>query len=141
MNTRDIISVIANIRERANRLIIAELEKCGACGIVPSHGDILSALMGRSRMTMKEIAEKIDRDKSTVTVLVNKLLQLGYVTKERDSSDNRVSFVRLTAQGEALKPAFAEISERLIARVYEGMTEAEQECLLLLLKKVRHNLS
>ena len=141
MNTKDVISLIAAIREQANRLIIAELGACGVVGIVPSHGDILSALMSRQQMTMKEIAEKIKRDKSTVTVLVNKLLQLGYLEKRRDSEDSRVVFVSLTQKGRALEPAFAKISAKLIQTVYDGFSDDEQQVLVQLLKRVRRNLN
>jgi len=52
-------------------------------GLVTSHGDILYALFQKRTLTMKEIAEGIEKDKSTVTALVNKLIAHGYVQKEK----------------------------------------------------------
>lgn len=45
---------------------------------------------------MKELAEKIFRKKPTVTVLVDKLVTLGYVIKEKSKADSRVTFIKLT---------------------------------------------
>ena len=69
---------------------------------------------------MKELAEKIHRTKPTVTVLIDKLVDLGYVVKEKSTEDCRVTFVGLTEKGLGLKPGFREISERLMAVVYKG---------------------
>ena len=64
---------IAKIHEYADRFIIQELKKNNITGLVPSHGEILLWLYQNDKMTMKNIADKIHRSKSTVTVLVNKL--------------------------------------------------------------------
>lgn len=55
------------------------------------------------RLAMAEIADKIGRGKSTVTALIDKLVRLGNVTKERDSVDTRVVFVTLTPRGKDLE--------------------------------------
>jgi DNA-binding Lrp family transcriptional regulator len=68
---------------------------------------------------MKDLADKIHRTKPTVTVLVDKLVELGYVTKEKSYEDSRVTYISLTEKGAALKPVFTEISDTLNALVYD----------------------
>lgn len=139
MNTNDVVSLISKIREKVNRLIMAEMAQHGMEGIVTSHGDIIDALLSRTKMTMAEIAAQIGRDKSTVTVLVDKLTKLGYVTKERDAEDTRVIHVALTPKGRELGPAFEAISGKLIDTFYRGIPEDEKEELVRILAKVYHN--
>ncbi len=139
METKDIISLLSKIRESANRYIIGEMNRWGVTGLVPSHGDILFALLKSEALTMKELAEKIGKDKSTVTALVDKLLKLGYLEKTRDTKDSRVIFVTLTESGKALKPMFDSISKDLMELVYRGITEKEKEELLQILLKIYHN--
>ena len=105
-----IISLIARIREKANRLITAELAARGLHGLKPIHGDLLLALFTRDQPTMKELADQVDRKKSTVTTLVDKLVHLGFAVKTRDDQDSRVYRVSLTAKGKALKPELIAIS-------------------------------
>lgn len=139
MDIKDIISLISKIRESANRFIIAEMDKWGIEGLAPSHGDILVALLKVERLTMKELAEKIDKDKSTVTVLVDKLIKQGYVEKTRDIEDSRVVFVTLTRSGKALKPMFDTISEELLSVVYKDIQQSEKEELISTLTKIKNN--
>lgn len=139
MNTTDVISLISKIREKVNRLIVLEMSKHGIEGIVTSHGDIINALFKKPRLTMAEIAEKIGRDKSTVTVLVDKLVRFGYVTKERDTEDTRVVYVTLTQKGHELKPIFEAISRELLDVFYLDISEKEKEELCKILNKIYNN--
>ena len=139
MNTRDVISLISKIRQKVNGFIVSELSGNGMDGIVVSHGDILYALFQKKRMTMAEIAARINKDKSTVTALVDKLVKLGYVIKERDTEDSRVVYVALTPKGQELEPVFEAISTSLLEVFYAGVTEEEKQLLLQLLSKIERN--
>ena len=68
---KDLLSLIAKIHEKGNRFIIKELKKNGAAELAPSHGDILIYLYMNKKM--KDIAQKINRTKPTVTALINQL--------------------------------------------------------------------
>lgn len=111
----------------------------GITGLATSHGDILYALFKTERMTMAEIAARIGRDKSTVTVLVNKLTGLGYVVKERDSEDSRVTYVKLTAAGKSLEARFERVSSDVLNTFYRGISEEEKETLIQILSKIEQN--
>lgn len=139
MNTRDAISLISKIRERSNKLIETEMSQNGIEGIVTSHGDIIYALFKNERMTMAEIANKIGRDKSTVTALIDKLVKLGYVMKERDTEDTRVVYVTLTQKGYELEPIFEAVSAKLLKVFYLGVSEEEKDELTKILNKIYSN--
>ncbi|MZQ81434.1 MarR family transcriptional regulator [Paenibacillus sp. 5J-6] len=139
MKPRDAVSLISKIREKTNRYIISEMAKYGVDDIAISHGDIIFALFHSPRLTMADIAKRIDKDKSTVTALVDKLVRLGYVTKERDSVDSRVVYVALTPRGEELKPVFETISQQMLEVFYFDISDQEKEELLRILMKIHHN--
>jgi DNA-binding MarR family transcriptional regulator len=139
MKTRDVISLISKIRQKVNGLIETEMAANGIEGIAVSHGDIIYSLFRKQRMTMADIAAKISRDKSTVTALVDKLVRLGYVMKERDSEDTRVVYVTLTDKGRELEPVFEDISNRMLDTFYQNVSEEEREELLRILIKVDSN--
>lgn len=140
MKTTDALSLLSKIRQKANRRILTGLAQYNIEGLATSHGDILFALFHRERMTMAEIAGKIRRDKSTVTALVNKLIQLGYIKRERDPVDTRVYYVSLTDTGKALQPAFEAISREVMETFYQNISEEEKEILLKILMKIEGNL-
>ncbi|MBN2178312.1 MAG: MarR family transcriptional regulator [Deltaproteobacteria bacterium] len=133
------ITLISKIREKANRFLVSELKSHNMPGLAPSHGDILWALFKHGGLSMKGLAGLIDRDKSTVTALVNKLIFLGYVRKEPDIADSRVTLISLTDAGEDLKDDLIEISQKLISKVYKTLSEDERDSLIGLLTKVNDN--
>ncbi|MFD0696556.1 MarR family winged helix-turn-helix transcriptional regulator [Paenibacillus sp. GCM10027628] len=139
MKSSDAISLISKIRGKVNRFIEAELVKYGIDGIGTSHGDIIYALFKKPRLTMAEISKGINKDKSTVTALVDKLVRLGYVTKERDKEDTRVVYVALTQKGSELKPIFESLSIELLDVFYLNISEKEKGDLLHVLKKIYNN--
>lgn len=141
MRKNNVIALASRIADQAHRLIIRELESNGIHGIVPSHGGILALLFTNEKYTMKDLAEKIHRTKPTVTVLVEKLVDLGYVTKEKSSDDSRVTFISLTEKGFALQPVFTAISDKLNAVVYQDFSDAEAEYLEKALDKINRNLN
>lgn len=139
METRDVISLISKIREKVNRFIVAEMVKQGLEGIGTSHGDIIYALLQKPRLTMAEISAKINKDKSTVTALVDKLVRLGMVTKEREKEDTRFVYVALTGKGRELETVFEAISADMLEQFYLNVTEQEKEALLGILIKINNN--
>ena len=133
------INLISRIRELANNVIVTELEKLGVKGVVPSHGDIIVTLIKHRELTMTEIAEKINRDRSTVTTLVKKLNTIGFTATKKNERDQRSNFVFLTPKGRELEKGFKEVSERLYSIQFEGVSEEEREVFRSVLLKVYNN--
>lgn len=131
------LSLISEIHEKGNRFIIDSLHNNGITGLVPSHGDILVILYKYEKLTMKNIAEKIHRTKPTVTVLVNKLEEQGYVKRVKSDKDSRVTYIILTEKGKEFKPIFEKISDELCKMLYKNLSENEAETLDKILEKMR----
>jgi MarR family transcriptional regulator, organic hydroperoxide resistance regulator len=131
--------LIASIRHKTDRFLVRQMKLHNLNGIVPSHGDILSLLLRKESMPMKDIAATVEKDKSTVTTLVDKLVKMGYVEKRQDNDDNRVTLVSLTDKGKALKKDFREISERLVTTAYKNIPLKEREALIIALQKINSN--
>lgn len=139
MKTDHVIALIARVRDKAYAFIIRELNKKKITGLVPSHGGIMSTLFKKDKVPMKELAERIGRDKSTVTALVNKLMRAGYVAKEKNPDDNRITYLCLTAKGRSLEHDFDEISEKLIATTFRGFSQKEREDIVKGIVKILNN--
>ena len=121
---RNAVMLVSRIHEAADRWIASELAAAGLEGVVPSHGDVLALLFRRKEATMHELAAFARRSKPTMTVLVGKLERMGLVRRAPSPLDARCQIVRLTAEGERLRPAFESISRRLAALAYAGFSPA-----------------
>ena len=140
MKKDHIIFLVGRIQYKANRFLSREMKAHHVKGLAPSHGEILGSLMARGPLPMSEIGRIIDKDKSTITALVNKLIKRGYVEKKSEPADSRISLIALTRKGMALKPHFQLIAQRLRAQSYKGITDDERETLVNLLTKLNTNL-
>lgn len=108
--------------------------------LIPSHGNILTALYNNNgRLKMKEISEIIGKDKSTVTSLVNKLIELDYIEKEKSSNDKRITYIKLREKGKSIEPLFNNISDQVYNTAYKGLSQEEKEAFLNTLKKININ--
>lgn len=140
MNDKYIIYFISRAKAHMIKFIENKLVENKLFDIIPSHGNILTALYESNRkLTMKEISKKIGKDKSTVTSLVNRLINLGYVEKEKCSIDKRITYIRLTQKARDIEDTFNFISSQVKETAYSNFTEEEKQEFLRLLKKVITN--
>ena len=141
LHSRDIIELIAQIREAANLLIERELLARGLTGIVPAHGLVFSFLFRQDGpVPIKSLVERSGRVKSTVTGIVNTLERHGSVYKQACHQDGRSVLIGLTEKGKAIRPDFEEISMILKKKVYGDLPQAHRRQLMALLSTIALNL-
>lgn len=72
------------------------------------------ALLQHDGQTMGELGEKLFLETNTLTPLVKRLEAAGFVTRRRDSADERVVRVTLTEEGRAIAERAACLPERIL---------------------------
>ncbi len=140
MMDRELIKIITEIEKKLRIRKLKELELRGVVGLAPTHGDILVALFRNETLSMRDLSEIIQRDKSTVTALVNKLVKLGYVEKFKGVEDSRINFVRLTPFAYEKREAFIEAADIIIEQFSRHITEEEIKTALNIMKKINSSL-
>jgi DNA-binding MarR family transcriptional regulator len=140
MNDKYIIYFVSRAKANMIKFIENKLKENKLDDLIPTHGNILTALYeSDKKLTMKEIAKKIGKDKSTVTSLVNKLITLGYVEKEKCTKDKRVTYIDLTQKSRDIEGSFNFISSQVKETAYSNFTEDEKKEFLRLLRKLSSN--
>lgn len=134
----NVISLISHIHSQTADFTKKLLDKKGK--YASSHGFILFQLSENDTLTMGELSERINRDKSTTTALTKKLLEEGLVKTENCPTDSRKKYISLTEDGEKYNSLTGDISRELLAVCYDGFTEEEKTTLLNLLEKMNNNL-
>ena len=92
---------------------------------------------GKQGIRMESIGERMVAHDPDTTRLVNRLLEAGYVVKERLEDDRRCSVVRLTPEGRALLNKMRSKVDRLHKEQLGHMKEAELDQLNALLVAAR----
>lgn len=133
---RSFVSSASRLLDFANQYILRELDAIGVNDLHPSHGDILAQLFAQDGLTVTELAVRTQRSKSTVSVLVDRLCESGYLAKCRLPTDQRAITVRLTQKAWQLEPQFQKISESLNKRLTKALNEEEADMLESLLTRM-----
>ncbi|MGL5979057.1 MAG: MarR family winged helix-turn-helix transcriptional regulator [Erysipelotrichaceae bacterium] len=140
MKDKYIIYFISKTKRNMMKYLEAKLNEHDLSDLIPSHGNILTSLYeSGGALTMKDIALRIGKDKSTVTSLINTLLKLGYVEKETCNKDKRVTYIKLSDKAMNIQSKYNTICLEVKETAYQGFTAEEKEQFLFLLKKLNDN--
>ena len=77
----------------------------------------MMVLWEHKELRVKEVGEKLFLDSSTLTPLLKRLEEKGYVARRRSEQDERDVFVAITPEGEALQERALTVPQRLAACV------------------------
>ena len=141
MDVNSSISLLSNIHTITADFLTEKLKERGFPDFASSHGNILFQLSVNEEMTMGELAERINRDKSTTTVLVRKLESEGFITGVPDLADKRSRIIYLTDKGKQFNNTAMELSKELLETFYRGFSEEEKNLFFQSLLKVKENFS
>jgi len=131
-----IVGQISRLRDLSHTFLTEAMRAKGLKGLVPSHGEILFALHFNDALSMQEIATHVGRSKPTITILIDKLILLGYAKKRRSTIDGRMFEVSLTSKGRKLIVSLGEISERMHQKIDAILSANEKKQLSKLLGKL-----
>lgn len=91
-------------------------------------------------ITQKEICERIHVSKSTTSKIIQSLVEKGYLRKEKDEKDKRVSRIYLTDKKEEIEDLIKEIDKKAEDKMLKGFDEDEKKKLRSSLERILDNL-
>jgi MarR family transcriptional regulator, organic hydroperoxide resistance regulator len=109
-------------------------------GLYPGQEMILVELWEGDRLTQTEIAERLGVQAPTVTKMLQRMEEAGWVERYACPGDSRATRVVLTERGRALKAQVESAWSELEERTLDGLTEEERQYLQALLSRLRGNL-
>jgi len=130
----EIVRVLMEVGNAADGVVAQVLSEFG---VPASVADTLWALApGTEPPTLREVAARLRRDPSTVSLAADKLQSMGLIARQPHPADGRKRTLVLTEQGHELWEA---LRTRLHASaLFAGLDAQEQDTLLALLTKMRN---
>ncbi|RKT51676.1 MarR family winged helix-turn-helix transcriptional regulator [Saccharothrix australiensis] len=95
---------------------------------------VMLALWGGTPLSVKELSRLLAQEPATLSPLLKRLEAIGYITRSRAESDERLLAVGLTEKGAALREQALAIPPAVVERL--GMERAELEALHAVLTRV-----
>lgn len=111
-------------------------------GLTPGQGQarILAYLSSHSSVTQKEIADRCMLDVTTMSRVLNKLEEMGLISRQRDPGCRRAYQIGLTEAGRQKAEEVNRGFERLEEMLCRELSEEEISSLTTGLKKVKESL-
>ncbi|MEJ6949476.1 MarR family winged helix-turn-helix transcriptional regulator [Natronospora cellulosivora (SeqCode)] len=115
-------------------------EEMSCCGITLAQCQALVEIGRAKSISLKQLAELLNLEKSTVSRTVNSLVENGYVERRTDPEDRRYIKISLSKDGEKLFTTIESDMDRYFEIIFNSLPENKKdqvlESLELLLKAV-----
>ena len=130
--------LVARICRCHRKAVHSELEKVG---LHAGQEMFMNCLWEKEGMTQSELVDELGVQPATVSKMLSRIENAGWVTKMKDETDSRVSRVHLTAEGRQLQGPVQAAWQRAENRVLENFTVEEKVLLRRFLMQILDNLS
>lgn len=110
-------------------------------GIYRGQPPVLHILHEQEGLTQSELAARLDLAPATVTKMLQRLEKAGFVQRQTDAEDQRVSRVYLTDAGRAIQADVTAALGQLAQETFNDFTLEERVVLRRLMLQMRENLS
>ena len=109
--------------------------------LTPEQFMLIDLLWNQGEMTQQQLADQLQKDKNSVTKLVDAIELKGFVVRKQDMHDRRANILVLTDKANQLKPDAKQKGISILDQMLEGIDEEELRSFLITLKKLNDNMT
>lgn len=109
-------------------------------GLSRGQPPLLMSLWRQDKQSRRELCECMDRKPATITKMVKRLENNGFVSSQMDPIDSRISRVCLTDKGRNIEECVKSIHTQLHLNIFKDLSNEELDTFEALLDKIRENM-
>lgn len=125
---------------QVRRQINAEWNTYNVHGLGMTHGRMLIILAQSGAQKASALAEQLLITSGGVTGIADRLIELGYVKRERGEQDRRVVMLDITDEGLKIVNLIETIRSKMMHKLFDGMSIADMELGLKLFEQMSRNM-
>ena len=107
----------------------------------PEQFILIDLLWNQGSMSQQQLADQMQKDKNSVTKLVDALERKGFVVREQNRQDRRSNTLVLTEKAEGLKHGAKQKGISILDEMLVGISEEELRSFLVTLHKLNRNMT
>ncbi len=132
--------LIAKIQLLSERIFSKILAKYDLQEISPAQGRILFVLWQKDGISIQELAMKTSLGKSTLTSMLDRLEQNGFVKRVPSKEDRRTIMIKLTEKDRECQDLYTKITREKTELFYKGFSPKEIDSFESYLQRIHENL-
>lgn len=134
------IAVYLNLAACKLKLYTASMLRKYGVDLTPEQFLLIDLLWNQGTMTQQKVADTMQKDKNSVTKLVDALEQKGLVIRRKGSTDRRENSLILTQKAIEMKGGAKETGISILEDMIEGISEEELKSFLATMSKLTSNM-
>ena len=108
--------------------------------LTPEQFLLIDLLWNQGPMSQQKLADQMQKDKNSVTKLVDAIERKGFVVRQQNASDRRSNILVLTEKAQQLKDGAKKKGMSILAEMLDGISEEELRAVLVTLRKLNCNM-
>lgn len=134
------IAVYVNIlNSRIKKCFIDRLQQNGI-NVTPEQYLVLDILWEKQSLSQQNIADLIQKDKNSVTKIIDSLEKKNLVNRVVDQKDRRINKIELTKEGLALEKITTEVAINFMNDTVKDIEGQDLDKLVEVMRKLKDNL-
>lgn len=125
---------------KLKQFLAAKLREMGV-PLTPEQFMLIDILWNQGEMTQQQLADQLQKDKNSVTKLVDAIEKKGFVIRKQNPYDRRANTLVLTEKANELKPGAKQKGISILDQILEGISEDELRSFLSTLRKLNANMT
>lgn len=125
---------------KLKQFLAAKLREKGV-PLTPEQFMLIDLLWNQGEMTQQQLADQLQKDKNSVTKLVDAIERKGFVVRQQNLHDRRSNTLVLTEKANLLKPGAKQKGISILDQMLEGISEEELRNFLVTLGKLNRNMT
>lgn len=132
--------LISKIHQMSSRIFTKILKQNKLDEINSAQGRILFPLWMKDGISIVELTKETALSKSTLTSMLDRLEEAGYLKRVPSKSDRRKILIHLTEEGSQLQEKYSNVSKEMTELFYKGFKQSEIEEFEEYLERILKNL-
>ena len=132
--------LVAKIHQLAGRIFTRKLKEYNI-EINPAQGRIMFVLWREDEIPINELAKKTSLGKSTLTSMLDRLEESGFITRVPSKKDRRQILIKRTEKDKSFQNLYVQVSQDMTDLYYKGFSKGEIDQFEQYLKRIFENLA
>ncbi len=139
-STHNLIETLANFRLSMKQYIQRKLRE-GNFDVTFEMLQVLGLLWRKQDLNQQEIANAVQKNKASITPIIDNLTRRKLVMRSEDPADKRSRIISLTPAGREYKEQFMPVINEFYKLMEDGLTQEEIELADRVIQKMNNNLN
>ncbi|MFW9943226.1 MAG: MarR family winged helix-turn-helix transcriptional regulator [Candidatus Thorarchaeota archaeon] len=133
--------LMTKIRKLSDQIFANTLRDFNVNELTPAQGRVMFPLWQKDNISFQELKKKTLLSKATLSYMLDKLEEAGFIQRVQDVNDKRTINIKLVEKDSSIQNKFSQVSNEMKDIYYKGFSEEEIDKFENYLRRLLENLT